>query len=600
MVRVLPFLLLLSAQLFAQDQDYLWPTNASTYLSGTFGETRSAHFHSGLDIKTWGQEGYKVYASKDGIIYRLAITAQGYGRVIYLKHNDGSFTVYAHLQRFNDHLQELIDSVRLEQHQFEIDLPLESLNIRVNQGDVIGYSGSTGIGPPHLHFEIRDSLERPINPLLTNLHILDEIAPTISSMLIFPLSDSSTVDGSKFPRLFYPSRSLEGSLSFGTIHTQGPVGIAISNFDEADNVSNKYAVFEATLIKNLSDTLFYSKIDSLNFNSTETMFLDRIPALGAYRRSYQTLFSLDGPPISFQKKALTYLLPGDSSSHYQIRLSDINGNQNFADFTLATNQWMPSVMPSQSPIYSWFWNNDWVTSSSNSTYSLKHPDAPFWGNSDDQVLKNMEGTTGILSRIRPDSAYTFWSHDMNLQIIFRPDTFFDTLSVFTYTSELDSSSYFAIYPASAPVRKDYSVRFAITHGFRNGNNYQLFRIDRTRNRLTHVPSKLVGRTLHAQPDMLGEFVALADNAPPTLETPQLIKTSYGKWLITVTATDELSGIDYKNTEIKVNGVRAITEYDFEEDKLIYYHPDFNPKKVNRVEIIVKDNAGNSRFESYQI
>ena len=64
--------------------DYRWPVDISRHLSGTFGETRSAHFHSGLDIKTWGREGYPVFASEQGYISRIAISAVGYGKVLYV------------------------------------------------------------------------------------------------------------------------------------------------------------------------------------------------------------------------------------------------------------------------------------------------------------------------------------------------------------------------------------------------------------------------------------------------------------------------------------------------------------------------------------
>ncbi len=103
-------LLFFSTKISAQDSLYLWPTNSGKFLSSTFGETRSAHFHAGLDIKTWGREGYKVYASKDGILSRLLITNQGYGKAIYLKHKDGSYTVYAHLQKLIPSFNVLTDS----------------------------------------------------------------------------------------------------------------------------------------------------------------------------------------------------------------------------------------------------------------------------------------------------------------------------------------------------------------------------------------------------------------------------------------------------------------------------------------------------------
>ena len=48
--------------------NYRWPIDGSRHLSGTFGETRSTHFHSGIDIKTWGREGYPVLASEKGYI----------------------------------------------------------------------------------------------------------------------------------------------------------------------------------------------------------------------------------------------------------------------------------------------------------------------------------------------------------------------------------------------------------------------------------------------------------------------------------------------------------------------------------------------------
>src|SRR6056297_2382524 len=80
---------------------YSWPTEASRYLSSTFGETRAAHFHAALDIKTWGRKGYEVYATRDGVVDRIAIGPRGYGKVIYLKHDDGSYSVYAHLLSFN-------------------------------------------------------------------------------------------------------------------------------------------------------------------------------------------------------------------------------------------------------------------------------------------------------------------------------------------------------------------------------------------------------------------------------------------------------------------------------------------------------------------
>jgi len=187
-------LIIAGIQVNVQAQEYLWPTDSGTYLSATFGETRSAHFHAGLDIKTWGREGYRVFAARDGILYRLLVTERGYGNAIYLKHSDSTFTTYAHLQRFNSEFQQLADSIRMQDHSFEMDSNFEALAIPVNKGDVIGYTGSTGIGPPHLHFEIRDSLDKPINALHANFSIKDSLPPVFSSLIVEPITDKSRIN----------------------------------------------------------------------------------------------------------------------------------------------------------------------------------------------------------------------------------------------------------------------------------------------------------------------------------------------------------------------------------------------------------------------
>src|SRR5690554_708188 len=67
------FVFLLSA-FFLKAQDTLpinyfrSPLEIPLYLSGSFGELRSNHFHSGIDIKTQGVEGHKIVAVADGFV----------------------------------------------------------------------------------------------------------------------------------------------------------------------------------------------------------------------------------------------------------------------------------------------------------------------------------------------------------------------------------------------------------------------------------------------------------------------------------------------------------------------------------------------------
>ncbi|HKK24425.1 MAG TPA: M23 family metallopeptidase, partial [Gracilimonas sp.] len=285
-------LIIAGIQVNVQAQEYLWPTDSGTYLSATFGETRSAHFHAGLDIKTWGREGYRVFAARDGILYRLLVTERGYGNAIYLKHSDNTFTTYAHLQRFNSEFQQLADSIRMQDHSFEMDSNFEVLAIPVNKGDVIGYTGSTGIGPPHLHFEIRDSLDKPINALHANFSIKDSLPPVFSSLIVEPITDKSRINH-KPVSYFKRPQMIDDDYHFGTVEINGKAGLAVNVFDKADDVYNAYAIHQLTLIQG-TDTLFHEVLDSFYFDQEEEMFLDRIAPFGSHKRGHQRLYGKDG------------------------------------------------------------------------------------------------------------------------------------------------------------------------------------------------------------------------------------------------------------------------------------------------------------------
>ncbi len=605
-LRAFHFLLFLAffpSLVLGQAQDYLWPTDASQHLTSTFGETRSAHYHSGLDIKTWGREGYRVFASKDGIVYRLGVSVEGYGKVIYLKHNDGSFTVYAHLQRFNDTLQAHVDSVRMLDYSFETNLMVEHLGIQVSQGDVIGYTGSTGVGPPHLHFEVRDSEDNPINALRTNLRVRDTIAPTFSAMLVFPLSPESTIRGSKFPQLYYPFNDDSGDVSFGTIEANGPIGITVSNFDEANEVTNKYATYELGLLQG-KDTLFYERLDQFKFEEDDVMFTDRIPDIGAHRRSYQTLYKKDGPENPFYEivDTRTSINPSDAIASFTIFAKDYYGNKTEANFWV---DGAPSVSTQQNkaspnPMHTRFWTEDWVYDGTEVIDLKNFESGVTWNSEKNQHLYGNPEAEILISRFLPEESYSFTTPNQKLSVTFSPNTFFDTLSVISYTNYLDGFPYINVQPAMIPSRKEFKIEFYLGENFEDGNRYQLFRIDRTRDRITHIDSELKGRTVYGYPSDLGEFIIMPDNEPPVVQTPQIIKTDYGKWVVQISAEDSLSGINFGDSNAFVNGERGILEYDNEEDLLIYYHPQFVPKKENIITLTVFDKAGNKITRSFKV
>ena len=64
------------------------PLDIPLVLSGNFGEFRGNHFHTGLDFKTQGREGFPVLAVANGVVTRVKVSPWGYGKALYLKHEN--------------------------------------------------------------------------------------------------------------------------------------------------------------------------------------------------------------------------------------------------------------------------------------------------------------------------------------------------------------------------------------------------------------------------------------------------------------------------------------------------------------------------------
>ena len=124
-------------------QQYQWPTNASRAITSTFSEFRPGHFHSGIDIKTWNREGYRIFAVEDGYISRIKVSPYGYGKVIYQKLSDGNTAVYAHLKGFSEEIEEVIRNEQRKRDEYRVDLHFKAGRYPVKRGDVIGISGKT-------------------------------------------------------------------------------------------------------------------------------------------------------------------------------------------------------------------------------------------------------------------------------------------------------------------------------------------------------------------------------------------------------------------------------------------------------------------------
>ncbi|MFC1558711.1 M23 family metallopeptidase [candidate division KSB1 bacterium] len=256
-------------------QEYIWPTNASNYLTSSFCEFRPYHFHSGIDVKTWGKSGYKVYSIEDGFVARIRVSPFGYGRAVYVHHPDGRYSVYGHLQKFAPKIEKLVKNAQKERNRFSVELFFKDGVIPVKKGEVIAFTGRSGTISPHLHFEIRDARQRPINPMKNGFKIVDKNPPVVTAVSFSPLNYNSIVKRDYKPVIVKVRRQKYG------IYTQkdilelwGDIGIGVAVYDKDGNVSNKYAPYSIELLID-STQVYKIQYDKFSFNETRHIIVDR-------------------------------------------------------------------------------------------------------------------------------------------------------------------------------------------------------------------------------------------------------------------------------------------------------------------------------------
>lgn len=168
-------------------------------MTGSFCEARSSHFHAGVDLSTGERVGMPVFAPRAGQIVRVRASGVGYGRSLYLRDEQGWLLVLGHLDAFDEPIASYVAAVQDSSGQYEQDLWPDSTRFRVRAGQRLGWSGRSGTGPPHLHFEARRG-DMAYNPQLAGLVVRDTVPPAILRLVLEPLDDSSSVEGRSAPR----------------------------------------------------------------------------------------------------------------------------------------------------------------------------------------------------------------------------------------------------------------------------------------------------------------------------------------------------------------------------------------------------------------
>ncbi len=306
-------------------QDYFRnPLDIPIFLAGNFGECRPGHFHSGVDIKTLGEENQPVHAAADGYISRIKMESGGFGHGIYITHPNGYTTLYAHLNKFAPAIQKYVRDQQYEQKKWNVDLQFSPVQFPVKKGQQIAWSGNTGASSaPHLHFEIRNTkTEHPLNPQLFGLPVVDKIAPVPAEVVIYTRqSYGYDVAG----RYYFPLekngmiyqlgwQGEDGSeiVAYGDTlirNITGNIGIGINVDDYMDGSDNTISFYTAKLYK---DDILQGQITLDDIGYDETRYIN------AY-----TDYHIKKDQHKWVQRF--FKLPGNHLDHIYSHLNDNNG-----------------------------------------------------------------------------------------------------------------------------------------------------------------------------------------------------------------------------------------------------------------------------------
>ena len=314
------------------------PVGIPISLSGNFGELRSNHFHTGLDIKTNGSINYRIYAIDTGYVSRINISHWGYGKAIYIDHPNGFTSVYAHLNHFPEKIEKIIRQKQYELHQESITYYLDSSQILVSKGEIIAFSGNSGSSSgPHLHFEIRETQsEHPVNPQQFNFEILDNRPPVISQLKVynFPNKSINLLCSEKVFTLkkFKNSYRLNND---SIISLSGPFGIGVAAADYYTNSTNLCGIYSIKMY--VDEVLKYDlKFDELDFDNNHQINIHKdFNAYQEHRHKIHQLFIHPNNELKIYNRSLGNGLIDfkDSSIHkVKIRVADFNNNYSELNF----------------------------------------------------------------------------------------------------------------------------------------------------------------------------------------------------------------------------------------------------------------------------
>jgi len=527
------------------------PLDTPLLIAGSFGELRSNHFHSGLDIKTQGQTGLSVFATGDGYVSRIKVEWVGYGKAIYVTHPNGYTTVYGHLSEFSPEIEAWVKKNQYQKESYAIELFPNAAVFPLTKGQLIAYSGNTGgSGGPHLHFEIRDTKsEKPINPSLFGLEIKDSKPPIIEQVFIYPANENSTVNGSKKMSQLTLQTQRQGYVKTNSVKVSGSVYVGFSAYDRLDLTANRNGIYKVESYVNGLKNFGY-QLETFSF--LESRYLNSLIDYAYYKRTGQRIQRVYKAPYNFlsiyNDKKQDGIIEINDTTNYQVRLIVTDAYQN------ETIVEIPLVGVSQQ-------TTDTV------------------------------GKVPSTQLVKANQPFDFKSGKVSVH--FDKWSFYED---FNFEFKMKDSITAQIASASIPVHKPFDLTFDVS-GFPKEAVDKMYIAEFDKGRYYQVKTKRVANSLTASVKYLGTYTLKKDTTPPKIYP---INFKKGQWLTNFRylklhvsdSQSELSG--FKAT---LDGKWILTEYEYKDNMLTFDFEDNileeMPQAKHILKVIATDHVGNN-------
>lgn len=537
------------------DSVYVSPLNIDLLLSGSFGELRNNHFHSGLDIRTQYKEGLNVYAANDGYVSRIKISTYGYGKAIYIDHPDGYTTVYGHLQNATGKINEYLKKAQYDQKKYEIELFPSPNELVVKKGDLIALSGNTGgSGGPHLHFEFRDTnTEKIINPMFfgMNKKITDTRAPVLAGIVAYPISENAVVNASQKPIELNFTKQSDGTYLASKVAANGMIGFGINTYDLSDKNYGKNGVYKIKTCTNGKKS-FEIIFDTFSFD--EGRYINNYVDYERMKRTnekIQKLFVKKKYPLELihlgSNNGILTLKP-NTQINYKIEVEDFHKNKYEINIPI--------------------------------TYSAALP-----------TIFKEEVKTNYLLKSAIENIY----EKENVTVIVPENTFYDDF----YLDFEVKEKVLNFHNKYLSPHKNYTIKFE-DDSFSDTEKKKVFIANIIGRRVDYNKTYNKGNVFTTYTKDMGEFKLMTDNVAPTVVP---INFSEGKWIsslkeLVLKIDDDASGIDSYNGFLNEKWV--LFEYDYKTNKITHeIDESFVIDGRNVLKVVVIDNVGNSTiFETH--